>query len=143
MSDSTSQDLTLMQILNLVATIPSLMATLWMIYFCSKSLSANISMKLIFPLAISDFIYSIVNLMAVLQSTAGSSLCDTEAIFRNFSSNFSISLATSIALLHYHIIKMDPSFNKTRFVILCIVGAALASFSLALRYIIIHQSLKM
>ena len=141
MSDNTPQDLALMQILNLVATVPSLIATLWMIYFCFKGLSANISMKLIFPLAISDFVYSTVNLMPLLQSTPDSSLCDIEGVFRNLSSNFSICLAPSIALLHYHIIKMDPGFNKTKFLTFCIVGGALASLSLALRYANNHQSL--
>ena len=142
MTDTASQDPVLMQILNLIATIPSLVATVWMIYFCFRGLSANISMKLLFPLAISDFIYSIVNLMAVLQSTAGSLLCDTEAILRNISSEFSICIAASIAMLHYHIIRMDSGFNKTKFVTLCIVGGVVTSSSLALRYLIIHQSLK-
>ena len=140
MSD-TPQDLALMQILNLIATIPSLMATVWMIYFCFKGLSANTPMKLILTLAISDFIYAVVNLMALLQSTTGSMLCDTEAIFRNLSSNFSVCIAASIALLHYHILKMDPDFNKIRFVTYCIVISALASVAFALRYAIIHHFL--
>ena len=133
MNRTTPQDPVLMQVLNLVATIPSLIATMWMIYFCFRGLSANISMKLIFPLAVSDFVFAIVNMMAVLQSTDGSLLCETEAILRNLSSNFSVGIAASIAILHYHIIRMDPTFRKISFVTCCIVGTALASIIFVLR----------
>ena len=133
LGNDTPQNDSLMQTLNLVATIPSLIGTMLMIYYCFRGLAANISMKLIFALATSDFIFSVTNLMIVFAYPEDSAGCKLEGAFREFSSKFSISVVVSIAVLHYQIIRGDPSFNKIRFLAISIAGGGLICLAFALR----------
>ena len=133
MSDSISPDDPVMQILNLVASVPSIIGTLIMIYHTSTTLTSKISTKLIFALAISDLVYSVANLLAIFKLTKGSVGCDVEAILREFSSKFSIWIVSAIALLHYQVLKMSPKFNKMRFLIISILGGLPFCLASALR----------
>lgn len=107
-----------MQILNLFATIPSLITGLLMIYYCYKSMHIDSSIKLILILAISDFLYSVCNLMTIFDYSADSPACGVETFIRFFSSKFSACIVTSIALFHRQAIKMFPKFRSTRFLII-------------------------
>ena len=131
--DDTPQYDALMQTLNLIATIPSLIGTMLMIYYCFRGLAGNISTKFIFALAISDFIFSVTNLMTLFGYPQESACCKAEGVLRAFSSKFSISIVVSIAILHYQIMRADPSFNKIRFLAISIVGGGLICLVFALR----------
>ena len=72
MDESTAPDDVLMHVLNLIATVPSLIGSAIMVYFCSKHISTSISIRIILPLAIADFFYSISNLMVVFRYFGGS-----------------------------------------------------------------------
>ena len=133
MTPSPASDDTLMQTLNLIATIPSIIGASLMTYYSIRNLSANAFVKLILLLALSDLFYSISNVMSLLQSPEGSIACITEGVLRMFTKNFSICVASSIALLHYHVIKMDLTFKKSRFLVISIVSGALLSLIFALR----------
>ena len=126
---------TLFQILNLVATIPSLIGTLLMAYFCFKNRSANISVNLILALAICDFMYSMSNLMSVFGSEPESVACMIEAFSRGFFVKLSVCLVTSIAILHYKILKSEPGFNKNKFLLQAITISILISLANTLRYL--------
>ena len=123
----------IMQILNLIATVPSLIGTFLMSYMCLKSISNNTSIKLILGLGISDFVYSLCNLMGIIGYDQGTLACTLEGVFREFSVKLSICFATSIGVLHYKIIEASPDFNKTRFLITHFSIGLIISLSNALR----------
>ena len=127
---------TLFQVLNLVATIPSLIGTLLMSYFCFKNRSANILVNLILALAICDFMYSASNLMSVFGSELESAACVIEAFSREFFSKLSVCLVTSIAILHYKILESAPGFNKNKFLLQAIAADILLSSANSLRYVL-------
>ena len=124
----------LLQILNLIATVPSIIGSLIMFYFCLRSISQNTSIKLILALAISDFFYSANNLMTVLNSPEDSVACKVEAFSKGLFLQLTIWIATSISILHYKLIAADPNFKRSRFVFICIMSGVVISLTLALRY---------
>ena len=115
MNETLERDNFILQILNLVATILSLIGSLVMTYYCFKNRDLSISIKLILALAVSDFLFSAGNFMAVFSPTPDSATCQVEGFFREFFPKLSVCIATSIAILHYKIIEANPNFNKNRF----------------------------
>ena len=124
----------LLQILNLISTIPSIIGSLLVFYFCQKSISQNTSIKLILALSISDFFYSISNLMIAFKYSEDNPACQIEAILRSVSVRMAIWIASSISIFHYKMIKADPDFNKDRFVSLALGSGLIVSLLAALRY---------
>ena len=122
------------QLLNQVATIPSLVGSLIMCYFCLRSMSTNIFIKLILALAASDFFFSAVNMLLILSPEDQTPLCTAIGFFRDFFTKLSMCLVTSIAILHYKVIIGDQDFNKDRFVSLSIIFGILISLIFTLRY---------
>ena len=125
----------LLQILNLIATVPSILGSFIMFCFCLRSISQNTSVKLILALAISDFFYSANNLMTVLKSPEDSVACKIEAFSKGFFLQLTIWIATSISILHYKLLAADPNFRRNRFVFISIASGVIISLTLALRYL--------
>ena len=123
-----------MEILNLVASVPSLIAALVMFYLCLKKYILQYIHKLIFALAIADIIYSSSNIMTVFRYPADGILCKLEASARYFSSGLILWLATSISVLHYKIITQLQTFRKTRFIVVSLTLGVLLNVCLALEY---------
>ena len=121
--------------LNLVATIPSIVGTLLMGYFCSRNMKDNTLIKFLFSLAISDLVYSLSNLMSAFDSINGDgdAICVVEGVTRDFSSKFSIWIATSIALFHCKVTKVRPDFNQKRFLTVSLAVGGLVSLTSASR----------
>ena len=135
-SDPTQEDHdTLLQGLNLLATIPSIIGSFLMSYFCLKSVSTNTSIKLLLALGLSDFFYSVNNLTSIFGPTQGSGLCNLQALFRSSFALLSVWIASSIAVLHYKLIRGDPNFRRTRFIVLAILSGICVSFGLCLWYL--------
>ena len=132
MSDNTSE--TLLHVFNTLVTLPSLVGTFLMTYYCFRSRKTNTTVKLLLTLAISDFIYSFSNLMSVMGSLPGSTACNVEGILRDFSSKLSICTVMAIALLHYKVIESSPAFNRHSFLICSTLGGILVSLCFSLRY---------
>lgn len=121
--------------INLLASVPSVLACLWMSYFCLKSRSTSISRQLILALGISDLLYSIGNLITTYGPDEGSVLCNIEGFSIGFFSSTSTCLVASIAILHYKQIVTNEYFNRTKFVASSIGISTLLSLSVALRYL--------
>ena len=100
---------------NYIASILSLFGSLTLIYFCYKDPNENTILKLIFGIALADFIYSIANIMSQFESDEMSSLCQIEATLRVFSFNLGLCMTTSIAIFCHRAIKEGSEFNQTRF----------------------------
>lgn len=132
---------TLLLTLNYISTVPSLLGTLFMCYSSFKSRQANAAIKLILALGISDFFFSVSNLMSGFKPTEGDVACDIEGIMRDFFSKLSVCIATSIGLLHYKISVVGPNFHRGRLVFICLVSSIIVSFVFASRYTIIFKVL--
>ena len=121
----------LLQILNLIVTIPSLIGCLMMGYVCYKNISITTCTKLLLALAISDFLYSISNVMSLISifdSDENRLSCKVEGFLRDFFQKFSICLVTSMAILHYKILIANERSQNSRTVTICIVvGLVIAS----------------
>ena len=122
-------------ILSLVATVPSIIGSFFMSYYCFKSLSVNTSNKLIFALALSDLLYSVNNLSLVFRPSQGSASCTVQAIFRQLFLSLSICIAISLALLHYKLITTNGSFRRLRFVVISLLFSLTLCASLSFRYL--------
>ena len=133
-SDHLEKNANLLEILNLVITIPSILGSLLMSYFCLKSVSVNTSIKLILALGTSDFFYSANNLTFLLNYTEEDPLCKIEGFLREMFFKLSICTATSIAILHYKLINVNPQFNRDRFVLKSILIGFILSLGVSLRY---------
>lgn len=131
-SSSTHIEL-LMQSLNLIVTVPSLIGTTLMIYFSAKSSKINTPNRLIVFLAISDFMYSFTNAFLIINWSEQSPLCLVEGVFRKFTVSMSGYIVCLIAILHYYIIKRDETFNETRFIFTSITILSVLASAIALR----------
>ena len=133
MSKSDQSPYDMLERLNLIATIPSIIGTLLMSYFCFRNMNNNTFMKFLFSLAISDLIYSLSNLMSAFDPADVSALCEVEGIMREFSSKLSIWIATSIAIFHCKVVKVRSDFNEKRFLVASLIFGGLISLGFALR----------
>jgi len=107
--------------LNLIATGLSLLGSIAMIYFGFKTKVKSIALKLILAIALSDFLYSIANLMTAFEDDYNGLLCHADAVLREFSFTFSIFWVTCTAILCYKTSKTwrfdQELFFKKAFVI--------------------------
>ena len=107
------------ELLEIIVTIPSLLGSLAMTYFCFKNLSPqDICLKILMCLGIADFFYSFANFLSFFESeenTPVKPLCVIEATLRLWSWRFSLILATSIAVLSYTRTASHGAFNQKKF----------------------------
>ena len=111
-------DIILLENINLAAAILSLGGSFWMTCFCLKSPGhRTVSLNLILAIAVSDFVYSIANIMASFDNYLPHAFCATEAFLRVWSFNFSVFWATCIPLLFYKISVSDKPLDQNKFFI--------------------------
>lgn len=101
--------------LNLVSSTLSVVGSLWMSYYCVKSSLTNISYRLILGIGLSDFFYSISNILTAFESPTPNTLCTVEAIMRMCFFNMSLLWATSTAILCYKALKRGRRFDQALF----------------------------
>ena len=100
---------------NCIATILSLFGSFTLIYSCCKDPIKNTILKLIFGVALADFIFSIANIMSQFEDDQVSAFCQIEAMLRTFSLDLGFCMTTSIAIFCYRAIREGSEFNQTRF----------------------------
>jgi len=101
--------------INLVASTLSLGASGIMTYHCFKTKNKTIALKLILAIALSDFIYSISNILTAFETEENNALCKIDAIIRQFSVMSSIFWVTCTAIICYKTSKTWRLFNQARF----------------------------
>jgi len=101
--------------LNLVSTGLSLAGSTTMISLCFKTKNKTVAWKLIIAIALSDFFYSISNLMSVFENDDNGLFCHTEAFIRKFSYIYSIFWVTCTAILCYKTSKLFNYFDQQKF----------------------------
>lgn len=137
-SDGSSNDSLFMYVLNLTVSVPSLIGTVFMIYFCGRNFSINTSNKLLLFLAISDFLFLLTNVFLFIDWPGESTICQVDGMLRRFSGAMTLYIVSLIAILHYYSIKQDETFSKiggTRFVVLSITIGTVISLAIATRYL--------
>ena len=130
------QVIMIMKVSNLIATVPSLIGSFIVCYYCLEGISANAVTRLIFILAVSDFFYSLTNLSTILDYSEDSFACMVEAVSRQFFFGLAVWIAASIAVFHYRMFNLDPGFKKFQFVKASVISGTLVSLILSLRYYI-------
>ena len=100
---------------NYIAAILSLLGSFVLIRSCYKDPNKNTTLKLIFGIALADFMYSIANIMSQFEDDKNGAFCQTEATLRTFSLDLGLSMTTSIAIFCYRAIKEGSAFNQTKF----------------------------
>ena len=128
-----STELEIIYLLNIFATVPSLIGSGLVSYFSFQKRSLNISIKLILALSISDFFYSAVNIISAFDTTPEGLVCKIEGLYRLFFRNFSMCIAIAIAILHHQIITASQSLNRKRFLIGSIFFGLLVSTIISAR----------
>jgi len=114
--DPSMEGMSFLYILNCVATLLSLTGSLWMSYYCFKSLKfRNISIQFILAIAISDFLFSISNIMSSFEGQSMTIFCQIEAYLRQGSFFASIFFSTCTAVFCYQTLKHAEKFNQTSF----------------------------
>ena len=101
--------------LNLAATGLSLLGSFAMIYFAITTKTKTIALKLILAIALSDFLFSIANLITAFEDDYNGVLCHIDAILREFSWIFSIFWVTCTAILCYKTSKSWRYFDQELF----------------------------
>ncbi len=124
--------------LDLISTILSTVASVWMIYSCFKLPSPkNTSLKLIMAVAIADLFYSIANIMSNFQTPGNDDFCIFEAYIRQAAFLLSMFFSTMIAIASYKISALQ--INSTRnsfFAYSLMVGVLLCLLQFAIPYLL-------
>ena len=121
---SSSQDaasqLSFLQDLNFGVAVASLIGSSWMTIFCLRTERPRpVSLQIILAIALSDFIYSIANVMSYFESHFDNSYCITEGFFRQFSYMSTIFWTSCTALLCYKTSLSERKFNQQLFLKRC------------------------
>ena len=115
-----------------ITTFLSLCGSLFMSYFCFKTGSAHSpSGKLILSIALSDFLYSIANVLAAFEGETISKLCLAEGFLRVFSLELCLLFPTCIAILCYKATQPNQDFDQNSFVKKVIVYGVFGCLCLA------------
>jgi len=114
------QDMTLVHRVNYTVSILSFFGSLWMAYFCIKSASPrSLSLNILLAIAISDFAYSVANIMSEYENyqdpNTVSAFCKFEGIIRHCSYVSSIYWTTCTAILCYRSSAYAKTFNQSTF----------------------------
>jgi len=115
--NSDVEDVTILKQINTIVTILSITGSLWATYYSSKTLSAaNVSVKFIFAITISDFLFSIANLMSIFEDkTLNTPFCHVEAVIRQSSWILSLFFSTALAVFCYKSCNKGYSFDQSQF----------------------------
>ena len=109
----------LLKTLNFIAVGLSFIGSTYMIYSCATTKSSmSASTKFILAIAITDFFYTISNLMSGLQEQASEPVlpfCRLEAILRFTSFKLTLLFATCIAISCYKGTKYGKRFDPDQF----------------------------
>jgi len=115
----TLHQVSLLKTLNFIAVGLSFLGSGYMIYSCvTPKGSMSASTKFILAIAITDFFYTISNLMSGLQEKASESvqpLCQWEAVLRFLSFKLTLLFASCIAISCYKGTKLGKRFDQDRF----------------------------
>jgi len=112
---------TFLKPLNIAVTSLSLIGSLWMGIMSFKSRkSSNICIDFIFGIAISDFIYSLCNVITLFESEQSEkdTKCYAEAVIREWSLYFSLFFAIGIAVLCKKCSSLQPFDKKDQVALL-------------------------
>ena len=110
-----TNNFTLFETLDLVVTIPSIIGSLIMSYFCFKARPTNLTINMILAIGLSDLLFSCCNLLPLFDQQTTSTLCNIEGALRMFSATQSMFWSFTIATFHYKVISEGQDFNKGRF----------------------------
>jgi len=101
---------------NLIPTIFSLAGSFWMSYRCLKTPAPRSpALKLILAIGISDFLYSLCNLLSSFNFESEDFLCKVEGFLREFSAMLTIFFSTATAILCYLDTRMNGRFHQAGF----------------------------
>ena len=121
-------------IINLVVTTLSLMGSGWMSIYCFQIRNKDIPTKMILTLAISDFFYSISNVLSAFEPDEDvSTMCTIEGFIR--AAFYSISNFTTSWIVIYCVIflRRDSSMNDEYYFRGTLAISILVSLALAFR----------
>jgi len=114
--DANVPDATLLFNIDIVATALCFSGSLIMSYHCLKIRPPrNVSINLILCIAISDFFYSIANIISMFEHKDTVTLCHIEAFIRQSTFLLSIYFASCTAIVCYKISTDDENFNRKLF----------------------------
>jgi len=134
--DSNLPHAALLYNLDLVSTILSTIASVWMVYSCFKLPSPkNTSLKLIMAVAVADLFYSFANIMSNFQTPGNDDFCIFEAYVRQAAFLLSMFFSTCIAIASYKISALQ--INSTRnsfFAYSLLIGVVLCALQFGIPY---------
>jgi len=115
MALSPADEVFLIEILNFITGLISVIACIWLFSICSQTPRPwPVSLKLIVVLTTADFIYSVCNFVAAFDAKIPT-LCMAEAIVREWSLVASLYWACCIAILTYKSFVLGSKFNQRAF----------------------------
>ena len=100
---------------DLITAILSLIGSLSIAYSYYEAKTRTTILKLIFGIALADFMYSIANIMSLFENTEIDVFCRAEATIRAFSFNSGLTFTTSIAVFCYRAIKEGSELDQSKF----------------------------
>ena len=118
---------------NYIATTLSLLGSLVLIRSCYRNPTKSTILKLIFGVALADFVFSIANIMSQFENDQMDVFCQVEATLRIFSFDLGLCMTTSIAIFCYRAIKEGSEFNQTKFLTYVIIFSV--SYSLIFSFL--------
>jgi len=109
--DTISSDF--LYILDIIATGLSFFGSIIICFLCLRMPSPlAVSFKFILAISISDFFYSIANIMSFFETPQTRTLCYLEATMRHSSFILSLFFTTCLAIVSYKALK--PQFNQRK-----------------------------
>jgi len=111
------QDSVFLYVLDLAISCISFIASFLMCIYCIRTMSTKSApLKLILAIAISDFVFSVSNIMSAFEDSQKiTTLCYVEAILRVSSFILSIFFTTCIGVLCYQACSFSNTFNQRNF----------------------------
>jgi len=130
MAAHSSEEVLLIEILNFMTGLLSVIACIWLFKICSVHPKPwPVSLKLILVLTSADFIYSVCNFVAAFDASTPL-LCKAEAIVREWSLIASLYWACCISLLTYKSFTHGNKFDQQGFFNKSVISGALVSLVL-------------
>ena len=130
--DSTNSETYPLYIVNEVVSLFSLLGSFLMAFFIIRNKEKTIILYFILAIAVSDFFYSISNLLSILETKTSSHLCHLEAFTRQFFFALSIMMTSSISILCYRLIIQNKSAKQYSFFWVVMLISIIFSACLAL-----------
>ena len=125
-------DNALLFILNLISTSLSLIGSGWMCYSCIRLKQKTVAHKLISAIAVSDFFYTLSNVISMFGEQSNDAICCIEASMRHFSAVMTIFFSSSTAVLCYRVVTSPKDYDQKRFLKEAIIAGTIYSLILTL-----------